>query len=190
MLVHGAWPSTTKPIWKLNSLRVAIRINGCKSSQRKQQKVVMPMPKGWSELRRYFKTHDEVGGVTNGQFQIEVRSIVRMDVPLLELPHVSGLLGDTLDPTVNGSSTSRTPLLVEINTFRGLLDWSKRRDFILAPTIYHKTHGVNRNIAPTEMALVMDLPVCRTERMMESDLFLLIDYVIPGKVVQSAIHIL
>ena len=35
MLVHGAWPSHAEPIWKLKSLRVAIRISGCKSSRRK-----------------------------------------------------------------------------------------------------------------------------------------------------------
>ena len=113
-----------------------------------------------------------------------------MDVHLLELPHVSGLIGNALDPTVNGSSTSRTPLPNEINPFQGLLDWSKERDLILAPTIYHKTYGVNQKITPTEMALVMDLPVCRIDQMMESDLLLLTDYVIPGKVVQSAIHFL
>ena len=142
------------------------------------------MPEGWYEVRRYAESHDNVGGVTNGQFQIKVRSVVGMEVPLLESPHVSGLLGDVLDPKVVGLSTSRTPSEGEINTFRGLLDWNKMQGYILAPTIYHKIHGVDRKITPTEMGLVMDLPVCRTERMKESDLGLLTDYVIPGKVVQ------
>ena len=45
-------------------------------------------------------------------------------------------------------------------------------------------------ITPTEMALVMDLPICHTKQMMESDLLLLIDSVIPEKVVQLAIYFL
>ena len=68
MLVHGAWPPTSKQVWKLNSLKVAIRINMCKYSRRKRQKVAMPMPERWFEFRRYLKTRDEVGGVTNGRF--------------------------------------------------------------------------------------------------------------------------
>ena len=68
MLVHGSWPPTSKQVWKLNSLKVAIIISVCENSQRKQQKVEMPIPEGGVEFRRYLKTHDEVGGVTNGQF--------------------------------------------------------------------------------------------------------------------------
>ena len=116
-----------------------------------------------------------------------------MEVPLVKSLHASALLVDVLDPKVSGLSTLRIPLEGEINTFRGLLDWNKRKGYILVPTIYkkeNKTHGVDRMITPTEMGLVMDLPVCRTEQMKESDLGLLTDYVIPGKVVQSAIHFL
>ena len=40
------------------------------------------------------------------------------------------------------------------------------------------------------MALMMDLPVCRTKEMTELDLLLLTDYVIPRKIVQSAIYFL
>ena len=60
----------------------------------------MQMPEGWSKVRRYLNTHDEVGGVTNGRFQIKVRSIAGVDIPRLDCLHVLGLLGDVLDPTV------------------------------------------------------------------------------------------
>ena len=66
LLVHGAWPTTTEPIWKLKSLRVAVRITECKRTRRKQQKLVTPTPEGWYKVRRYAEFHDDVGGVTNG----------------------------------------------------------------------------------------------------------------------------
>ena len=40
------------------------------------------------------------------------------------------------------------------------------------------------------MAQVMDFPVCRTKRMKEIDLCLLIDGDVPGKVIQGAIYFL
>ena len=68
LLVHGAWPTTTEPIWKLKSLRVAVRITECKRTRRKRRKLVTPTPEGWYEVRRYAEFHDNVGGVTNGRF--------------------------------------------------------------------------------------------------------------------------
>ena len=60
----------------------------------------------------------------------------------------------------------------------------------MAPTIYSTTEGVKRKITTVEMAQVMDFPVCRTERMKETDLRLLIDGNVPGKVIQGAIYFL
>ena len=134
--------------------------------------------------------HDKVGGVTNSRFEIEVRSVLEADIPLLESQHVSGLLGDALDPTVKSFLKLRTLLPEEINTFRGILDWQEKDNLILAPTIYHKTQVVMRKITPTKMALVTDFPVCRTKRMIEAELRRLIDHGIPGKVIQSAIYFL
>ena len=106
-------------------------------------------------------THEAVGGVANGRFQIKVQSIGGVDIPLLETLHVLGLLGDALDPTVLDHLTLSALLLDKINTFRGTLDWRQKEDFILALSIYHKTHLVKQKITPTKMTLVMDLSVCQ-----------------------------
>ena len=105
-------------------------------------------------------------------------------------PHVSGMLVDVLDPRLHGSPIDRIPVVGEPNTFRGILDWKKREGSILAPTVFSKTGGVRRNLTTNEMAQVMDFPVCRTERMKETDLRLLIDGDVPGKVIQGAIYFL
>ena len=105
-------------------------------------------------------------------------------------PHVSGMLIDVLDPQIYGCPHGQIPAEGEPNTFRGLLDWKKRNDSILAPTIYSATAGVQRKITTLEMAQVMDFPVCRTEQMKETDLRLLIDGDVPGKVIQGAIYFL
>ena len=105
-------------------------------------------------------------------------------------PHVSEMLVDVLDPRLVGTSLGQIPALNEPNTFRGILDWKKRDDCILAPTIYSTSEGVRRRITAVEMAQVMDFPVCRTERMKETDLRLLIDGDVPGKVIQGAIYFL
>ena len=105
-------------------------------------------------------------------------------------PHVLGMLVDVLDPRVPGASTNLTPVVGEPNTFQGILDWRKREGSILAPTVFSKTGGVRRNLTTNEMAQVMDFPVCRTERMKETDLSLLIDGDVPGKVIQGAIYFL
>ena len=99
------------------------------------------------------------------------------------------MLVDVLDPRGRGCPQhGRITLPDEPNTFSGILEWKKRDDSILAPTIYSKTEGVMRRITTVEMAQVMDFPVCHTEQMKETELRLLIDGDIPGKVIQAAIY--
>ena len=148
------------------------------------------MPTGWSTLKTYVIIHEQVGGVTNGRFDVEVRSSLGRKVVMTPPPHVSGMLVDVLDPYLVGVAHGQIPAVVNPNTFWGILDWKKRDDCSLAPTIFRTTAGVRRRIATVEMAQVMDFPVCRTERMKETDLSLLIDGDVPGRVIQGAIHFL
>ena len=53
---------------------------------------------------------------------------------------------------------------------------------------YSTTEGVRRKIATVKMAQVMDFPVCCTEQMKETDLRLLIEGDVPGKVIQAAVY--
>ena len=102
--------------------------------------------------------------MTNGRFKVEVWGLSGLELVLTHPPNVSGMLVDVLDPRERGCPKhSRIPLPDEPNTFHGILEWRKRDDSILAPTIYSKTEGVMRRITTVEMAQVIDIPVCRTE---------------------------
>ena len=65
---------------------------------------------------------------------------------------MSGILIDVLDPRLVGAAHGQIPALEGSNKFRGIFDWNKKDDSILAPTIYSKTEGVKRKITTVEMA--------------------------------------
>lgn len=69
------------------------------------------------------------------------------------------------------------------NTFRKILDWKKKDNPILAPTIYSTTEGVMHKTTTVEIAQVIEFSVCPTEQMEETNLHLLIDKDVPGKVI-------
>ena len=122
---------------------------------------------------------------------MEVHSFLGLKLLMTPLLHVSGMLVDVLDPQLPGCPKQhRIPVPDELNTFRGILDWKKKDDPILAPTIYSKTEGVKRKITTVEMAQVMDFSVCLTERMKGTNVRLLIEGDVQGKVIQGAIHFL
>ena len=101
--------------------------------------------------------------------------------------HVAGMLVNVLEPKDKGRSSKLTPLPGEPNTFLAILDWEKKYDIVLAPTIYSLTGGVMHKITTVGMAQVMDFPVCCTEQLDETDVRLLIDDNSLGKDIQAAI---
>ena len=145
MRIDGKWPEPNHRLWKLKSLRVTVRVtsNGPTKARKRLRKVGVLMPKGRSTVRMYDICHNEVGGVTNGRFKVEFHGLSGLKLVMTSPPHVSGMLVDVLDPLEIGCPQhGRIPLPEKLNTFCGLLDWRKRNDHILAPTIYSKTEGV------------------------------------------------
>ena len=114
-------------------------------------------------------------GVSNGKFQvlIQARECIEADwsLPL----GVSATLLDALDPTTQGYFNSpRLPLPKEgqPGTFRGLLEWRRRDEEIIAPTVYHDG-ALMRQMSVREKGNALNIPVDRAEEMTESNLELL-----------------
>ena len=103
-----------------------------------------------------------------------------------------GYLLDALDPTTQGYFNSpRLPLPKEgqPGTFRGLLEWKRRDEEIIAPTVYHDG-ALMRQMSVREKGNALDIPVDRAEEMTESNLELLTQTVTPGKIYYAGIYFL
>jgi hypothetical protein len=71
--------------------------------RRRRKKVKISRPEGWKETHSYSILHHEVGGVMNGEFQVEIwtKNCIHGIVPVMP-PNVSGKLGEALDGLENG----------------------------------------------------------------------------------------
>ena len=55
------------------------------------------MLEGWSTTRTYNIHYNEVGGVTNGYFKVEVRGVSGLKLLMTPSSHVLGMLVDALE---------------------------------------------------------------------------------------------
>ena len=63
-------------------------------SRRKQDKRrKISLPPGWKVSHSYNVRHNTVGGVTDGKFYVEVRSVVGIKLARLPVSHVAKALG-------------------------------------------------------------------------------------------------
>ena len=127
ILVDGNLPAPNHLVWSLQSLCVAVLIppwliRGNKRRKRNWETFAVAMPTGWSTVETYVIQHEQVGGVTNGRFTVEVRSFLGCKVAMTPTPHVSGMLVDVLDLLLVGTALCQILALDELNTFRGILD--------------------------------------------------------------------
>ncbi|OEU18475.1 hypothetical protein FRACYDRAFT_236751 [Fragilariopsis cylindrus CCMP1102] len=124
ILVQGSWPAIDDPIWSMASLTVAVRVHV--KQRRRSKKAKVTLPDGWVEKCTYSIHHHEVGGVTDGEFQVEIRSnnCMHAITPIAQ-PSVSGKLGEALDNMQSGRDVVK-PENNQINSSRGLLEWGNR----------------------------------------------------------------
>ena len=110
--------------------------------------------------------------MTDGRFVIDVctRKDVVWDSELP--PTVTGKLGDALGKLVTEGKQifCAHPSEGEPNTWKGLLRWNKRHDFVVADSVFNKKGSVKRNITLKEWGRVLDFPECKTQQMTESEL--------------------
>ena len=180
ILVNGNWPAPNHLMWALQFTRVAVPISpwlicGNKRRKRMREKFAVSMLIGWSTVEMYVIQHEQVPEITNGRFNVEVCSFMGWKVVQTPPPHVSEILVDVLYPWIEGCAHRQIPAIDEHNTFWGILDWNKKDDSILAPTIYRTTEGFRQEITTVEMAQVMDFPFFCTDQMKETDLRMYMD---------------
>ena len=163
-------------IWNAPTVKVVVAVYETPrkkgSRKRKRRRKQEKLPDGWVQSTREEVQHDTVGGVTDGRFVIDVctrRGVVwNSELP----PTVTGKLGDALGKAVTEGKQVHCPhpREDEPNTWRGLLTWGKRRDVVVADSVFNKKGSVKRNITPKEWGRVLDFPECKTQRMTESEL--------------------
>ena len=69
------------------------------------------------------------------------------------------------------------------------MTWNERKDdVVVADSVFNKKGSVKRKITLKEWGRVLDFPECKTQRMTESELRLLKDVEIPGKIFYSALY--
>jgi hypothetical protein len=191
ILVQGNWPELEDPIWKMQTLQVAIKVV---VSRRKPggKSTSQSLPEGWTSYQSYKLCHTELGGVTNGRFTVEVRSRCELTSSVQVLPpRVSGKLGEALSMMEGGRNVALGNK-GDSNTASGILDWRhmKKAGKVKTPSIYYKDGGVERTISVQEMTRILDFPGTRTRQMTDQQLKILTDTEIPGKIIYASIYFL
>ena len=104
--------------------------------------------------------HSDLGGVTDGTFRALVYQ--RQSVPVSfrwNAVRVSNTLQQILDPTISGRKVPRATFGEGIlNSPLGLLQWSKRRGRIYAPSVFGSDFWIHRVLTNKELANALDVP--------------------------------
>ena len=166
----------------MSTLQVGVRISRRGTRRKRSKKEPADLPRGWLDSHRYLIAHQEVGGVTDGRFEVEIRTIIGTSLVLRSAPSVSGILGEAMDSMLPGRVTA-APKAGQANTCRGILKWNDRYKTVIASSVFVPGMGVKRKITEKEMGRVFDYPANRTEVMTAEQLDRLTSSDIPGKVV-------
>ena len=119
-------------------------------------------PVGWRVQTLSFR-HPELGGVTDGVFHVRVGSRTELNPrPPRAVVGVSPTLRQVLNPTISGEPLQGDgPGAGDINTARGLLGWSRRRDNVVAASVFPQSPWVIRPLTNDEFLAAMDVPATR-----------------------------
>eukprot|EP00978_Attheya_sp_CCMP212_P038956 scaffold198227_cov75-Attheya_sp.AAC.3 len=73
-------------------------------------------------------------------------------------PTVTGTLHRVIDPTVSGRQVDPPFDLTELQVAGGLLDWKRRSEEVVVPTVFSKSKWVKRRLIPKELGSALDTP--------------------------------
>ena len=107
VLVQGAWPEATDPIWSKMSLQVAVRIVEARRSKRSFKATKRALLSGWQVAHQYCIAHNDVVGVTNGSFRVTVHSRLGLDIAHSPASQVPGVLERALSDLTLGQRVDR-----------------------------------------------------------------------------------
>ena len=176
VLIQGLRSLLDDRFWDAPTLQIVVAVHPIpkkkwkKCSRKRKRKRNQPdaqeeLPDGWVQSTRKVVQHDEVGGVTDGRFVIDVctrRGVVwNAELP----PTVTGRLGDALSKVVTEGNQKHCPhpREDEANSWRGLLTWNERKDdVVVADSVFNKKGSVKRKITLKEWGRVLDFPECKT----------------------------
>ena len=147
----GKLPDSEDLIWTMSTLQVGVRISRRGTRRKRSKKEPADLPRGWLDSHRYLIVHQEVGGVTDGKFDVEIRTIIGTSLDLRSAPSVSGILGEAMDSMIPGRVTA-APKAGQANTCRGILKWNDRYKPVIASSVFVPGMGVKRKITEKEMA--------------------------------------
>jgi hypothetical protein len=165
----------SSPLWSHQSIQLIVSVDNWKGKP----------PKEWWSCQTQTLSHAELGGVTDGVFQVHLASNIFWPASVSSTVRIASppaKLKNFLDGSIQGSrcpipKEKSAPLGQDTN---GLLLWERRGYMVEAPTVYSKEQWVRRRLASKELCAVLDVPrdilkekECKT---------LLLSMKIPGKV--------
>jgi hypothetical protein len=145
------------PVWGEGETMVVLSLDGWRG----------PPPAQWKTGRTKIR-HDQLGGVTEGEFTVHIAYKGEMaDFGWFEkLKKVPAKLSHVLEYTGTGK---KVPIPIETPkgwTQDGRLQWDQRFEKIMTPTVFDKTHWVVRRLGFKELKSVLDVSAmmqCGTE---------------------------
>jgi len=180
LIFLGQFPGPS--VWKLTSPQLIIWVVSSRLEKR------MTYPPAWN-IECFPVSHDAIGGVTNGCFDVHVATRRGSDHSFRwSPPQFTNPLNQVLDPTLQGQQVAKAGFREgTINTPSGLLQWTKRSHrIVVAPTVYSDTHFVRRKLSTKELANALDVPADALT-VMEATPQALTTILVPGKVIAQVI---
>jgi hypothetical protein len=149
LLVESGRVGTHSSIWNGATCKVVVSLEGWRGSP----------PSAWTILRKRIR-HDELGGVTNGEFVVHVahRGEFNGFNWFREMKGVSAKLNHVLTCTGLGRKVPRTTGIKRGSTDNDKLVWANRFEKIDTPTVYSKESWLSRRLELKELKAVLDVP--------------------------------
>ncbi len=149
----------------------------------------------WTMTPFHFQ-HSAVGGATDasGSLYVYAKEPVSLSqvVNPISLRDLSGILDSKIPGTPCPAPlqvSNKEPKVIQVrpNTYHGggLLPWTARNAFIIAPCCFSPTNWVRRRLSSMEMCNVLDIPIPIAEKLSQSQIKTVIDDIghIPLKVI-------
>jgi hypothetical protein len=145
----GRWRRNSV-VWSMKRTKVAISFEGWRE----------PPPKEWYTYRKKLR-HDQLGGVTEGEFSI----CIAYKGGFEGFPWCEGLVGaPAVLRHISNCTGSGRKIGIPAGKPRGWtvderLEWTKRFGRIDTPMVFYKEHWVSRKLELKELRAVLDVPI-------------------------------
>eukprot|EP00978_Attheya_sp_CCMP212_P008743 scaffold20529_cov53-Attheya_sp.AAC.4 len=147
-------PSTSSPVWNDPNVKFVMwEVWGSLD-------VGLVEDKGWT-LGNAAYNHEKLGGLTNLTSTSRMawrKEFYDRNQAFSPDPTVTGTLHRVIDPTVSGRQVDPPFDRTELQVAGGLLDWKRRSEEVVVPTVFSKSKWVKRRLLPKELGSALDIP--------------------------------